>query len=214
MLNASSSILCRKRTTGASSTSATACSLDSAGVGSDLVELELGADDAVDGFGGADRRSLDHARQLVVLGDDPVDAHLGRELDLLGRLLVGRVGRRDDQAVVALAQHDDAIGLAELLVEQILGQALRVDGIEIEQRGAEGAGQGVRQIARRHRAGARQFGDEAGAAGLRLLIDLFGRLRRQLAGRNQRARQAQEGRSAKLLWRGVRQRPFRECNKT
>ncbi|MDT4850353.1 hypothetical protein FQZ97_845020 [compost metagenome] len=109
------------------------------GVGCDIVEFELGADDAVDGFSRARCSGFNHARELVVLGDDPVHAHLRRELDFFRGLLVRRVGRRDDQAVVALAENDDAVRMAELWIEQVLGQALVIDGIEVEQRGAEGA---------------------------------------------------------------------------
>ena len=58
---------------------------------------------------------------------------------------------------------------------------------------AEGGRHGVRQIGSRHRAGAGQFGDEAVAVGLGLAGDVFGRLLSELAGRNQRARQARKG---------------------
>gem|GEM_PF-5647415 len=116
------------------------------GIGRDLVELEFAADDAVDGFRGADGGSFDHSRQLVVFGDDPVDAHLGRELDFFCRLLVGRIGCGNDQPVVALAEDDDAVRMAQLLVDQILRKALRIYGVEIEQRGAEGGGEGVGEI--------------------------------------------------------------------
>ncbi|MNT64586.1 hypothetical protein D3C72_2024990 [compost metagenome] len=109
------------------------------GVGRDVVELELGADDAVDRFRSTGCGGFDHARELVVLRNDPVHAHLRRELDFLRGLLVRRVGRCDDQAVVALAENDDAVRMAELRIEQVLGQALVIDGVEVEQRGAEGA---------------------------------------------------------------------------
>ena len=155
----------------------------------DFVELELGADDAVDGFGCTHRRRFDHARQLVVLGDHPVHAHLRSKLDLLDRLLVRRICRCDDQPIVALAQNDDAVGLAQLLIEQVLGKALEVDGVEIEQWGAECARKGVRQVGGRHRAGASQLCDETATTALGLLVDLLGRLRCEFAGRDQRARQ-------------------------
>lgn len=134
------------------------------GVGRDFVEFELAADDAVDGLRCAHGGGFDHARQLVVFRNDPVDAHLRRELDLLRRLLVRRVGRGNDQPVVALAENDDAVGVAKLRVEQVLGQALVVDGIEVEQRGAECAGKGMGKVRGRHGARAGQFRDEAGAA--------------------------------------------------
>ena len=105
--------------------------------GADIIEFELRPDDVVDGFGGADRRRFDHPRQLVVFGDDPVHAHLGSELDLFGGLLIGRIRGGDDQAVAALAENDDPVGLAELGVKQVLRQALRIDRVEIQQWGAE-----------------------------------------------------------------------------
>jgi hypothetical protein len=64
---------------------------------------------------------LHHLGQLVVFGNDPVHAHLGGELDFFGGLLVGWVGGGDDQPVVALAQHDHAVGLADLGVQQVAG---------------------------------------------------------------------------------------------
>jgi hypothetical protein len=82
--------------------------------------------------------SSDQLENLVVFGDDPVHAQLGGELDLLDRLLVGRVGRCHGQPVVALAQHDDPIGLADLGIQQALGQPLRVDGVEVDQRRRKG----------------------------------------------------------------------------
>jgi len=163
------------------------------GFGRDIVELELAADDAVDGFRGTDGGGLDHSRQLVVFGDDPVDAHLGGELDLFRRLLVGRIGCCNDQTVVALAEDDDAVRMAQLLVNQILRQALRVDGVQVEQRGAEGRGQGVGEVGCRDGAGAGQLRDEAGTATEGLLVDVLGCLGRKLAGRNQGARKPWEG---------------------
>jgi hypothetical protein len=68
---------------------------------------------------------LHHLGELVVFGDDPVHAHLGGELDLFGRLLVRRVGRGDDQAVVALGQHDHPVAPGRSWRRAGLGQALR-----------------------------------------------------------------------------------------
>ena len=50
----------------------------------------------------------------------------------------------------------------------------------------------VRQVGGGNRAGAGQFCNETGAAGLGLLVNLFSRLGRQLASRDQRARQPWE----------------------
>jgi len=88
--------------------------------------------------------------ELVELGNHPVHAHLGGELDLFSGLLVGRIGRGDDQSVVALAEHDDAEVGAGLGVEQPCRQALYIDGIQVEQRSRESDRHGVGQVGRRH----------------------------------------------------------------
>ena len=56
--------------------------------------------------------------QLVVLDDDPFGRQLRRELDALDRLLVGRVGAADEQAVAALAEHDDLVLRRQLGVDR------------------------------------------------------------------------------------------------
>ncbi|KDA51800.1 hypothetical protein L963_1607 [Leuconostoc mesenteroides subsp. cremoris T26] len=158
-----------------------------------LVELELGADDVVDGFGRAHGGRFDHARELVVLGNDPVHAHLRRKLDLFGGLLIGRVSCCDNETVVALAEDDHPVGRAQLGVEKVLRQPLRVDGVQVQQGGAEGAGQRVSQVGGRHGAGACELSNEAAAAAERLLIDVLGDLGRQLSGRDQRTREPWKG---------------------
>jgi hypothetical protein len=156
-----------------------AASLDVSG--RDFVELEFTADDVVDGLGRAHRGGLDHSRELVVFGNDPVHAHLRGELDLFGGLLVRRIGRGNDQAVVALAEHDDAVRMAQLGIEQVLGQALRIDGVEVEQRGAESGREGVGEVGGRDGTRTCQLGNEAGATAERFLIDVLGGLGRKLA---------------------------------
>ena len=132
----------------------------------DIIELEITAGaDGVQGFAGAFAVGLHHGAELVVFGNDPVHAHLGAELDFFGGFLVGGVGRGHDQAVVALAQHHDAVGGADFGVEQFAWQALRVDGVQIEQRGTKNGRYRVRQIRRRHRPRANQLVDETRAAG-------------------------------------------------
>ncbi len=120
-------------------------------VGGRFVELEFATDDLLHRFGGGDRIDIHQLEQFVVLGNHPIQAKLGRELDLFHRFLVGRVGCRYGQAIVALAQHHHAVGLADLVVQQAFGQALGVDGIKIHQRRGVGGGHGVRQIRRRNR---------------------------------------------------------------
>ena len=139
----------------------------------DFVELEIVADDAVHCLGGAGRRGFHHLGELVVFGNDPVHAHLGGELDFFRRLLVRRVGGGDDQAVVALAQHHHAVGLADLGVQQVLGQPLQVDGVQVQQRRAKGGDRVCARSGGRNRPGPRQFGDEAGAVGLGLVVNVL-----------------------------------------
>jgi hypothetical protein len=118
---------------------------------------------------------------------------LGGELDFLSGLLVRGVCGGDDQTVAALAEHQHAIGLADLGVQQILGQALGVDGVEIEQGGAKDSRDSVRKIGGRYCAGARQLCDKAAATGLRLPEDVFCGFGGELAGRNQCPAQAGQG---------------------
>ena len=59
-------------------------------------------------------RGLEELGELVVLDDHPFGRELGRELDALGRFLVGRVGAADEDAVAALAEDDDLVLRREL----------------------------------------------------------------------------------------------------
>ena len=95
MLIASISIFCRKRTTGASSTSEaiSAVSVPPVSFVGD-VELEVAAGQCLQRLAGARARVLEQLVQLVVLDDHPLGRELGRELDALHGLLVGRVGAR------------------------------------------------------------------------------------------------------------------------
>ena len=128
-----------------------------------------------------------------MLDDHPLGSELGRELDALRGLLVGRVGAADEDAVAALAQHDDLVLRRELGVDDVLGQLDRVDRREIEQRQGERDGQRVRQIGRRHRAGRDHRGDEAGSLVARAADQFLGRPGVQLARVNQHPRHAGEG---------------------
>jgi len=68
-----------------------------------LVKLEILADDAFHGIGGRGSKGFHQLGQLVILGDDPVHAHLGGKLDLFRGLLVRWIARRNKQPIVALA---------------------------------------------------------------------------------------------------------------
>ena len=194
MLNASSSILCRNLTTGASSTSEDRCLfVIRHAVGGGIVEFEFAADDLFHRLRCGGGRGVDQFENLVVFGNDPVDTELGRELDFFDRFLIRRISRGYGQTVVALAQHDHPVGLANLRIQQTLGQALLIDGIEVHQRRCIGGRHRVRQVGGRDRARTGEFGDEAVLAGRCLAIDVFGRLLAKFPREDQRTAQTGEG---------------------
>ena len=77
----------------------------------------------------ADASSVEDLENLIVKSME----FLGGKLDFLGGALIGRVGRSHHQTVVALAQNHQAVILAGLVIQQALGQALRVYGIQVDQ---------------------------------------------------------------------------------
>ncbi len=165
-----------------------------------VVELEIPPrHHAFHGLGRGLGGRIHQPHQLVVLGDDPLHAHLGGELDLLRRLLVGGVRRRDDEPVVALAQHDDPVRLADLRVQHVARQAQRIDGLDVEQGGAEHRRHGMRQIDRGDRTRTGQLRDEAAAVDLGLPVDVLRHLLAQLPGRNQRPPQAGQSDTGSIL---------------
>ena len=103
-------------------------------LGAGLVKFKIISDDAFHGLGRSCRRNLHQLGKLVVFSNHPVHAHLGGEFDFFGSFLIGRVCRRNNQPIVALAQHHNAIGLANFVVQQTFGQPLNVDGFEVQQR--------------------------------------------------------------------------------
>ena len=106
----------------------------------------------VDGLDGAG----DAGFELVLLDDDGFDAQRRLELDLVERLQVGRVADRDEQALAALQDRQDAVLQQQLLVDELDHVQIEVDGIEVEQRHAELVGGGDRDLARVARAGSRR----------------------------------------------------------
>ena len=58
------------------------------GLGSGFIKLEVAANDLFHRLGRRDRIGVHNLGELVVLGNDPVKAHLGRKLDALRSLLV------------------------------------------------------------------------------------------------------------------------------
>ena len=163
---ASISIFCRKRTTGASSTSvATSARLRAGCVTSSVTSNSKSPDDErLERFVGAGALVVEQLGELVVLDDHPLGRELGRELDALDGFLVGRVGAADEEAVAALAEHDDLVLGRELVVDDVARQPLVASTADqVEQRQRQRGRQRVRELGRRHRAGGDDRGDEAGA---------------------------------------------------
>ena len=99
-----------------------------------LVKFKLAPDDFFHRLGSCRRTRIHQLQDLVVLCNHPVNAQLGRKLDLVNRLLVRRIRSGDGQAVIALAQYDDAIGLADLAVEKPFREAVGVNCVKVNQR--------------------------------------------------------------------------------
>ena len=114
------------------------------------------------GFGGRFYQSA----ELVILRNNPVDPHLGSELDFFCSFLVRRVGGCNDQSVISFAQNHHAICLAYLVIQQFFGQAQRINGVQIEQRCAKDRRYRMREIRCRNSARTRQFSNETGPADL------------------------------------------------
>ena len=116
-----------------------------------FVEFKIVADDAFNGFRRRGGGSLDKTGKFVIFGDHPVHSHLGGKLDFFSCFLVGRVCSSHHQAVIALAQHHDAVGGANLGVKQTLGQALDVNRVQVQQGRGKRGRQRVSQVKRGHR---------------------------------------------------------------
>ncbi|MNV51354.1 hypothetical protein D3C71_1433990 [compost metagenome] len=85
-----------------------------------IVKLKVAsaADQRIHRFTGGFCRCINEPAQLVILGNNPIHPHLGREFDFFSRLLVRRIRRCDNKAVIALAQDNNTIGLAYLVIQQ------------------------------------------------------------------------------------------------
>ena len=125
-------------TTGASSTSELSSS-DALSLGSSSTSSVVVADQVLQGLAQRLDDLLDRLAELVVLDDDGVDDEVGLEAHLVERLQVGRVGDRDEQAVAALVQRQDAARRGDLRVDELLVDLVEVEARQIEQRRAEGA---------------------------------------------------------------------------
>ena len=157
-----------------------------------FIEFKIAADDAFKRFRCGRTGSVDHPGELVVFSNHPVHAQLGRKLYFFCRLMIRRISGCHHQPVIALAQHNNAIGLANLGVQQALGQTLNVDGVQIKQGRGESGGHEVRQVERRDGTRTGQFGDEAVAAAFCLAENFFCSPLPQLASNNQRPAQTRQ----------------------
>ena len=83
------------------------------------------------------QRAAEQPIELVFLDDDRLDGQAGRELDLVQRVQVRRVGYANEQLLAALHQRQDAVLAQDLLADDADRLEVGLDGIEIEQRGAE-----------------------------------------------------------------------------
>ena len=94
------------------------------------------------------------------------------------------LSKRNNRLIVATADPSD---------QQAAWKLLRVHRVHVQERCGEGDRHRVREDAWRDRARAGEFGDEAGAVGLRLAVDVLGRLLPQLARGDERAAEARQG---------------------
>ena len=78
---------------------------------------------------------------LMDADDHPLGSELGRELDTLCGLLIGRIGATDEQATSPLAEDNDLVLRCEFAVDDIAGQSLRIDRSKVQQ----GQGQRTRE---------------------------------------------------------------------
>ncbi len=156
------------------------------------IELEVARGERLHRLVRARRGAFEHLGEFVVLDDDPLGRKLGRELDPLGRFLIGWIGAADEDAIAALAENDDLILGRELAVDDVFRQLLRVHRIEVEERQGQRAGQRVREIRWRNRARRNDRGDKTGSLVARTADQLFGGLGVELAGVDQHPRDAGE----------------------
>ena len=162
------------------------------------VELEVAARQRLHGLVDAGALGFEEPHQLVVLDDDPLGRQLRGELDAFDGFLVGGVGRADEQAIAALAQHHQLVLQRQLRVDDAARQPCQVDRVQVEQRQRQGRGQRVRQIGRLHGAGGDHGRDETGAPLLGAARKVFGGLGAELARMHEHAGDPGKGRLGRL----------------
>ena len=92
--------------------------------------------------------------KLVIFGNDPLHPHLGGELDFFCSFVICGIGCCDDEPVASLAQRQDAVFDDQLAVDQILREAVGVNGRGINERRRKCSRDGVRQVEGGNSAGA------------------------------------------------------------
>lgn len=124
------------------------------GAGGIFAKFEVVGADAVHSIACAARSCLDQMGKLVIFGNDPFHTHLGGELDFFSGFVICGIGCCDDEPVASLAQRQDAVFDDQLAVDQILREAVGVNGRGINERRRECSGNGVRQVEGGNSAGA------------------------------------------------------------
>jgi hypothetical protein len=158
------------------------------------VEVEVGRRQVLEHLVGTVALGVELTHQLVVLDDHPLGCELRGELDALGGFLVGRVGGADEQAVAALAEHDQLVLGRDLVVDDVARQLLQIDRSEVEQRQRQRGRQRVREVVGLDGTGGDHRRDETALALLGALGELACRLGAQLARIDQHASHARQGR--------------------
>ena len=112
------------------------------------------------------------ANQLVVFDDDRFDGHVHLLTQLFDRLRIARVGRGEDEAVLATAQRQQA-QLGKVLVGRQHGRhGVELVLCQVQQRHLVLAGHEHSEVVRTHDPAAHQFVDQLGAFLTRALFKL------------------------------------------
>ena len=143
----------------------------------DVIKVEItGAGVGVKGFADAFAGLVNELVQLVGFNDYPVHEQLGGELDLLGRFLLRGVGGGNRQSVAALAQGQDAVGAADLGIQQFARQLRYIHGVQVQQRCAEHGGDRLGDFQGADFAGLTELRNKRGFAAGSFFCSSFGRL--------------------------------------
>ena len=79
-------------------------------------------------------RFADALFEFVLFDDNRVDAQTGRELYIVDRLQVGRIGYSQEQALAAFYQWQHPVFADQFLINRANDVQIDLDGLEIQQR--------------------------------------------------------------------------------